>query len=103
MKPRKCGRYAALGLALIAISTSAFAQDAISFLNEANTQVRSAGTILYQVVMAILCLCAIVSLIMVAVRMMSADRDGVTKALAWSGGLLFCILMALVIKNFMGI
>ena len=100
----KCGvRYAALGLAFSAISTNVLAQDAISFLNEANTQIRSAGSILYQVVMGVLCLIAIVSLIMVAIKMYSADREGANKALGWCGGMVFCIIMALVLKNFMGI
>ena len=36
-------------------------QDAISFLNEANSQVRSAGSIIYQVVIAVLAIVAIVS------------------------------------------
>ena len=93
----------ALAVALGAVLTDARAQDAITFLNETNTQIRSAGSILYQVVMGVLCLLAIVSLIMVAIRIYSADRDGATKALAWCGGLIFCIIMALVIKNFMGV
>lgn len=38
-----------LGAGLL-ISQTVLAQDAISFLNEANTQIRSAGSIIYQVV-----------------------------------------------------
>ena len=44
-------RYALTGLgAGLLISQTVLAQDAISFLNEANTQIRSAGSIIYQVV-----------------------------------------------------
>ena len=47
-------RYAACGILGLAVTVSASAQDAISFLNEANTQIRSAGSIIYQVVIAVL-------------------------------------------------
>lgn len=53
--------------------------------------------------MGVLCLIAIVSLITVALKMHSGDRDGANKALGWCGGMVFCIIMALVIKNFMGV
>ena len=102
-KKREVRRYAALGLALSAVSTNVLAQDAISFLNETNTQIRSAGSIVYQVVMGVLSLVAIVSLISVAIKMYSGDREGANKAIAWCGGMVFCIIMALVIKNFMGV
>ena len=80
-----------------------FAQDALSFLNEANSQVHSIGSVIYQVVIAVLGIIAIVSLITVGIKMYSGDRDSAQKALAWTGGMLFCIVAAIVLKNFLGI
>ena len=47
-------RYALVGLLCIAVCTDVMAQDAITFLSEANTQIRSAGSLIYQVVIAVL-------------------------------------------------
>ena len=85
------------------ISQTVLAQDAISFLNEANTQIRSAGSIIYQVVIAVLSIIAIVSLITVGLKLYSGDQESAQKALGWCGGMVFCIIAALVLKNFIGI
>ena len=95
-------RYAACGILGLAVSVSASAQDAISFLNEANTQIRSAGSIIYQVVI-VLAIVAIVSLITVGIKMYSGDRESAQQALGWCGGMVFCIIAALVLKNFIGL
>lgn len=102
MKNRS-GRYAATGVLALAVSISASAQDAISFLNEANTQVRSAGSVIYQVVIAVLSIIAIVSLITVSIKLYSGDQESANKALGWCGGMVFCIIAALVLKNFIGL
>ena len=91
-----------LGAGLLT-SRTVLAQDAISFLNEANTQIRSAGSIIYQVVIAVLSIIAIVSLITVGLKLYSGDQESAQKALGWCGGMVFCIIAALVLKNFIGI
>ena len=96
-------RYAACGILGLAGSISASAQDAISFLNEANTQIRSAGSIIYQVVIAVLAIVAIVSLITVGIKMYSGDQESAQKALGWCGGMVFVIIASLVLKNFIGL
>ena len=93
---------ARIGAGLL-ISQTVLAQDAISFLNEANTQIRSAGSIIYQVVIAVLSIIAIVSLITVGLKLYSGDQESAQKALGWCGGMVFCIIAALVLKNFIGI
>lgn len=93
---------AGIGAGLL-ISQTVLAQDAISFLNEANTQIRSAGSIIYQVVIAVLSIIAIVSLITVGLKLYSGDQESAKKALGWCGGMVFCIIAALVLKNFIGI
>lgn len=93
---------AGIGAGLL-ISQTVLAQDAISFLNEANTQIRSAGSIIYQVVIAVLTIIAIVSLITVGLKLYSDDQESAQKALGWCGGMVFCIIAALVLKNFIGI
>ena len=97
-------RMAGLATVLMAgIPADMMAQDAISFLNEANTQVRSAGSIIYQLVIAVLAIIAIVSLITVGIKLYSGDQESANKALGWCGGMVFCIIAALVLKNFIGL
>ena len=101
---RKRNQIAGMATVLMAaFPMNALAQDAISFLNEANTQVRSAGSIIYQLVIAVLAIIAIVSLITVGIKMYSGDQESANKALGWCGGMVFCIIAALVLKNFIGI
>ena len=95
-------RNVALGLLFLA-SPALMAQDAISFLNEANMQIRSAGSLIYQVVIAVLSVIAIVSLVTVGIRLYSGDQESANKALGWCGGMVFCIIAALVLKNFIGL
>ena len=101
MMKNKRMRTAACGVLGLAGCISASAQDAISFLNEANSQVRAAGSVIYQVVIAVLI--AIVSLITVGIKMYSGDQESAQKALGWCGGMVFCIIAALVLKNFIGL
>ena len=97
-------RFAGMAAVLLAgIPADMMAQDAISFLNEANTQVRSAGSIIYQLVIAVLAIIAIVSLITVGIKLYSGDQESANKALGWCGGMVFCIIAALVLKNFIGL
>ena len=95
-------RNVALGLLFLA-SPALMAQDAISFLIEANMQIRSAGSLIYQVVIAVLSIIAIVSLITVGIKLYSGDQQSANKALGWCGGMIFCIIAALVLKNFIGL
>lgn len=101
---RKRNQIAGMATVLMAVfPMNALAQDAISFLNEANTQVRSAGSIIYQLVIAVLAIIAIVSLITVGIKLYSGDQESANKALGWCGGMVFCIIAALVLKNFIGL
>ena len=59
--------------------------------------------IIYQVVIAVLAIVAIVSLITVGIKMYSGDQESAQKALGWCGGMVFCIIAALVLKNFIGL
>lgn len=103
-KYTKRNQFAGLATVLMAsFPMNALAQDAISFLNEANTQVRSAGSIIYQLVIAVLAIIAIVSLITVGIKLYSGDQESANKALGWCGGMVFCIIAALVLKNFIGL
>lgn len=79
------------------------AQDAMSFLNEANAQIRTVGSLIYQIVIAVLSIIAIVSLITVGIKLYSGDQESANKALGWCDGMVFCIIAALVLKNFIGL
>ncbi len=89
--------------AYILLATNMKAQDAMSFLNEANAQIRTVGSIIYQIVIAVLSIIAIVSLITVGIKLYSGDQESANKALGWCGGMVFCIIAALVLKNFIGL
>lgn len=103
-KYTKRNQFAGMATVLMAaFPMNALAQDAISFLNEANTQVRSAGSIIYHLVIAVLAIIAIVSLITVGIKLYSGDQESANKALGWCGGMVFCIIAALVLKNFIGL
>ena len=103
-KYRRRNQFAGMLTVLMAVfPMNALAQDAITFLNEANTQVRSAGSIIYQLVIAVLAIIAIVSLITVGIKMYSGDQESANKALGWTGGMVFVIIAALVLKNFIGL
>ena len=87
----------------ILMAANAKAQDAMSFLNEANAQIRTIGSLIYQIVIAVLSIIAIVSLITVGIKLYSGDQESANKALGWCGGMVFCIIAALVLKNFIGL
>ena len=78
-------------------------QDPISFLNETNSQIRGAGSGVYDVVIATMAIIALISLVNVAIKMSSADNEATNKALAWCGGILFCLIGAVALKNYMGL
>lgn len=99
----KSRRYAVSGVLTLAVNVSAFAQDAISFLNEANSQIRGAGSVVYDVVVAVIAIIAIISLVVVGVKMSSGDNEATQKAIGWAGGIVFCLIAAVVIKNYMGL
>ena len=96
-------RYAVSGVLTLAVNVSAFAQDAISFLNEANSQIRGAGSVVYDVVVAVIAIIAIISLVVVGVKLSSGDNEATQKAIGWAGGIVFCLIAAVVIKNYMGL
>jgi len=96
-------RYAVSGVLTLAVNVSAFAQDAISFLNEANSQIRGAGSVVYDVVVAVIAIIAIISLVVVGIKMSSGDNEATQKAIGWAGGIVFCLIAAVVIKNYMGL
>lgn len=52
---------------------------------------------------AVLAIIAIVSLITVGIKLYSGDQESANKALGWCGGMVFCIIAALVLKNFIGL
>ena len=52
---------------------------------------------------AVLSVIAIVSLVTVGIRLYSGDQESANKALGWCGGMVFCIIAALVLKNFIGL
>lgn len=79
---------------------SAFAQqDAASLVNEMNSQVRAMASPVYSLIMTVIILLGMVSLVMVAVKMNSADQNASNRALAWFGILVFCLVAAVVMKS----
>ena len=72
-----------VGLLCIAASTDMMAQEAITFLSEVNTQVRSAGSLIYQVVIAVLSVIAIASLVTVGIRLYSGDQESIGRRLLY--------------------
>ena len=96
-------RYAVSGVLTLAAGIPALAQDAISFLNETNSQIRGAGSVIYEVVVAVIAIIAIISLVIVGIKMSSGDNEATQKAIGWAGGIVFCLIAAVVIKNYMGL
>ena len=79
---------------------SAFAQqDAASLVNEMNSQVRAMAAPVYSLIMTVIILLGMVSLVMVAVKMNSADQQASNRAMAWFGILVFCLVAAVVMKG----
>ena len=52
---------------------------------------------------AVLAIVAIISLITVGIKMYSGDNEAANKALGWCGGMVFCIIAAVVLKNYIGL
>ncbi len=93
--------YAAM--ALLAIQYSAYAQDGIEGINEANTKVRSyfaAGTNLMYAVGAIL---GLIGAVKVYQKWNNGDQDTGKVAAAWFGSCIFLVVVATVIQSFFGI
>ena len=93
--------YAAM--ALLAIQYSAYAQDGIEGINEANTKVRSyfaAGTNLMYAVGAIL---GLIGAVKVYQKWNNGDQDTSKVAAAWFGSCIFLVVVATVIQSFFGI
>ena len=90
-------------LALLAIHFSAFAQDGIQGINEANTKVRSyfdAGTNLMYAVGALL---GLIGAVKVYQKWNAGDQDTGKVAAAWFGSCIFLVVVATVIKSFFGV
>ena len=93
---------AASAAATLSFSPKVLAQDAVGFINETHSQILSIGSVLYQVVVAIMGIIALISLITLAIRIQNSDREGASKATGWFAIMIFCIVMCVVIKNYMG-
>lgn len=74
-------------------------KDAASILNEMNSQIKMLVSPLYTMVMTVIIVLGMVSLVMVAVKMNSADQNASNKALTWFGVLVFCLVAAVVMKS----
>ncbi len=96
------GKRTLLGFTGMSLTVASYAQDASAFITEAETQIRLLVTPIYSVVMTIIFICALASLTMIIVKMNSADQNSANKAIAWCGGLLFCIVAAVVLKTIAG-
>ncbi|TRW20813.1 DUF4134 domain-containing protein, partial [Flavobacterium zepuense] len=86
-----------------AISSSAFAQDGIEGIEEANQKVRSyfaAGTNLMYAVGAIL---GLIGAVKVYQKWNAGDQDTGKVAAAWFGSCIFLVVVATVIQSFFGI
>ncbi|MDT0641573.1 DUF4134 domain-containing protein [Zunongwangia sp. F363] len=90
-------------MALLAIQYSAYAQDGIEGINEANMKVRSyfaAGTNLMYAVGAIL---GLIGAVKVYQKWNNGDQDTGKVAAAWFGSCIFLVVVATVIQSFFGI
>jgi len=90
-------------IAIIAISSSVWAQDGIEGINEANQKVRSyfaAGTNLMYAVGAIL---GLIGAVKVYQKWNAGDQDTGKVAAAWFGSCIFLVVVATVIQSFFGI
>ena len=85
------------------ICYSAYAQDGIAGINEANTKVRSyfsAGTNLMYAIGALL---GLIGAVKVYQKWNSGDQDTGKVAAAWFGSCVFLVVVATVIKSFFGV
>lgn len=96
-------RMAATTATVMAAASSSYAQDAVSFVNEATSQVRAIGGGVYTLVVVVICLVALIALVVIAIKLNGQDHEVSQKAVGAVAGVIFCILFAMVIKNFMGV
>lgn len=93
-----------LTLALItSVAISAYAQDGIAGINQANQQVRSyfaAGTNLMYAIGALL---GLIGAIKVYQKWNAGDQDTGKVAAAWFGSCVFLVVVATVIQSFFGV
>jgi hypothetical protein len=90
-------------LALTAFHFTAFAQDGMAGINEANQQVRSyfgAGT---QLMYAIGALVGLIGAVKVYQKWNAGDQDTGKVAAAWFGSCIFLVVVATVIQSFFGV
>ncbi|WP_133525881.1 DUF4134 domain-containing protein [Flavobacterium sp. 245] len=90
-------------LLLVLINGSAYAQDGVAGINEANQKVRSyfdAGTELMYAVGAIL---GLIGAVKVYQKWNAGDPDTGKVAAAWFGSCVFLVVVATVIKSFFGV
>ncbi len=96
---------AAVGLSLLlaAFHFTAFAQDGLAGINEANQQVRSyfaAGT---QLMYAVGALVGLIGAVKVFQKWNAGDQDTGKVAAAWFGSCVFLVVVATVIQSFFGV
>lgn len=96
---------AVLGAAMVltAFNFTAFAQDGMAGINEANQQVRSyfgAGT---QLMYAIGALVGLIGAVKVYQKWNAGDQDTGKVAAAWFGSCIFLVVVATVIQSFFGV
>jgi len=106
---RKTKKFPLKGIAMltavvvVSAINSAYAQDGIEGINEANTKVRSyfaAGTNLMYAVGAIL---GLIGAVKVYQKWNSGDQDTGKVAAAWFGSCIFLVVVATVIQSFFGV
>lgn len=91
------------GVLLLFIQFSAYAQDGVAGINEANQKVRSyfdAGTELMYAVGALL---GLIGAVKVYQKWNAGDPDTGKVAAAWFGSCVFLVVVATVIKSFFGV
>lgn len=90
-------------LSVLLIQSSAYAQDGIAGINEANQKVRSyfdAGTQLMYAIGAIL---GLIGAVKVYQKWNAGDPDTGKVAAAWFGSCVFLVVVATVIQSFFGV
>lgn len=104
---KKFNRKRWMAISAVAVLTlihyTAFAQDGLEGINEANTKVRSyfaAGTNLMYAIGAIL---GLIGAVKVYQKWNSGDQDTGKVAAAWFGSCIFLVVVATVIQSFFGV
>jgi hypothetical protein len=92
-----------VGIALLLVCISVYAQDGNAGINEANTKVRSyfaSGTSLMYAVGAVV---GLIGAVKVYNKWNSGDPDTGKVAAAWFGSCVFLVVVATVIRSFFGV